>query len=670
MKISVITVVYNDLVGLKKTVKSVLDQTTDDYEYIIIDGDSTDGTKEYLDELHTVSKKISEPDEGIYNAMNKAVQIADGEFCIFMNAGDIFHDEQVIERANKTLGYADLYVGNTVEVGKDKQQNFLAPFQMTIEHLITTSIYHQSTFIRTTLLKAHPYREDLHIVSDWAFFFEQWLKGAKYKPLDFFVSYYFLGGYSAQNAGKIEKERNEVLNSLIPIRLRSFIKSKAYIQQRGSKIEHKIRKSMKKSPLQRDISLIRYGSKYFCKDLISSINKKHTTVERGNYAVKVLYDSQAFDMQTHGGVSRCFTELYVHRPQDICAEIPIIETNNTYLNNIGYPNIGYTFDNFMYNGHDIFKKICYKITYNFKYGFYSKWDCRPQLNKYETIKLLQKGNFDVFHPTFFDPYFLPYLGRKPFVLTVHDMITELYPQYYPSNEQQLNNKRILIPLASHIIAVSENTKRDIINFFNIPEERISVVYHGVDSTPYASTPNSNKYGKYILYVGERHWYKNFINFVRYVAPIMKHHKEIRVVCTGKPFSHEEEILLDFIGMKERFIQIYVQSNQEFLDLYHNAITFVYPSEYEGFGIPILEAFKADCPVMLNKSSCFPEIAGDAVTYFTMTNEASDFEEQFEKIYNLNTKDKETLLRKQRQQLSKYTWNKSAQQLADVYKRLC
>ncbi len=669
MKITIITVVYNDLVGLKKTVESVFSQTTKDYEYIIIDGGSTDGCKEYLETLQSVSKKISEPDKGIYNAMNKAVRMADGEYCIFMNAGDTFHDETVVERANSVLGYADLYVGHTVEVGAGRQQSFYAPNPMTIKHLLKTSIYHQSTFARTSLLKAHPYREDLRIVSDWAFFFEQWLKGAKYKPLDFFVSYYFLGGYSAQNVGQIEKERKDVIETLIPSRIRSLITENNDALRIESKIEQKVRKSMGKSPLKRDISLIRYGGKYLFKDLTSSLHKANTKKAKGNCAAKILYDSQAFDMQTHGGVSRCFTELYLHRPKELDIEIPVIETNNTYLNNIGYPYMGYTFDNFMHKGHGMLKKMLYKLTYNFKYGYYSKWDRRPLLNKYESIKLLQEGDFDVFHPTFFDPYFLPYIGQKPFVLTVHDMITELYPQYYPADEPQRNNKKRLIPLATHIVAVSENTKRDIMRFFDIPEDRISVVYHGVDNTPYIPTLNSNKYGEYILYVGERHWYKNFINFVRYVTPIMKRHKEIKIVCTGKPFSYEEEVLLDFIGMRDRFVQIYVKSNQEFLDLYHNAITFVYPSEYEGFGIPILEAYKADCPVMLNRASCFPEIAGDAAVYFNMDNAASDFEEQFENLYHLNSNDREDLLRKQRQQLSKYTWGNSALQLADIYKRL-
>ncbi|MBQ9362304.1 MAG: glycosyltransferase [Bacteroidaceae bacterium] len=670
MKISIITVVYNDLEGVKKTVQSVLSQTDKNFEYIIIDGGSTDGTREYLDSLDEVDKKISEPDSGIYNAMNKAVRMAEGEFCIFMNAGDKFHDDEVVAKANRTLDDADLYVGHTVEVGTERSQCFTAPQTMTIEHLLKTSIYHQSTFTRTELLKAHPYDENYRIVSDWAFFFEQWLHGAEYKPLDFFVSYYYLGGYSAQHVDTIEIERKDVIDKLLPKRIQERMKPRKDEGKAESRIERKIRESMARKPVSRDLSLIRYGGKYLFKDLFHKAPLTLPKQKTGGTTIRVLYDSQAFDMQTHGGVSRCFTELSTHLPQDIKAQIGVIETHNTYLNNIGFPPEGTTYENFMMRGHNGFKKFCYKLKYNFKYEHYSKWDINPNLNQYETIKLLSEERFDVFHPTFFSPYFLPYLKGTPFVLTVHDMITELYPQYYPADEPQLNNKRVLIPQASHIVAVSQNTKRDIMRFFDVPEEKITVVYHGADTTPYMPTPDSNPYGEYILYVGERHWYKNFRQFLHDVVPILNRHKDMKVVCTGKPFSYEEKILLDFLSVENRFIQIYVKSDQDFMDLYHNAIAFVYPSEYEGFGIPILEAYKADCPVMLNNASCFPEIAGDAAIYFTMKDGKSDFEEQFEMLYHLNGNEREALLQKQRERLTKYTWEKSAQQLAAVYKKLC
>ena len=112
---------------------------------------------------------------------------------------------------------------------------------------------------------------------------------------------------------------------------------------------------------------------------------------------------------------------------------------------------------------------------------------------------------------------------------------------------------------------------------------------------------------------------------------------------------------------------FVHTSQELLDLYHYAFTFVYPSKYEGFGIPILEAYKADCPVMLNRASCFPEIAGDAAVFFDLNSEKSDFEEQFETLYRLTGDERGELIQRQRERMKLYSWSKSAAQLADVYK---
>ncbi len=385
--------------------------------------------------------------------------------------------------------------------------------------------------------------------------------------------------------------------------------------------------------------------------------------------MKILYDSQAFDMQRHGGVSRCFVELYKHLPKDIEATFSVVETDNVYLNNIGVPPVGHTYQQFLWKGNDPAKKFLYKLYYNCKFGQYKKWDCPPQLNLAKSIKQIKEGDYDIFHPTFFSPYYLPYLKKKPLVLTVHDMITELFPNYYSQTDNQVAWKKIVIPQADHIIAVSECTKKDLQRLFNIPEEKISVIYHGTDTTPYTPSAKSPIEGEYLLYVGDRWLYKNFRRFAKAVTPILKRHKELMVVCTGSPFNDEETQMLKNHDIYDRFIQRFIKSDQEFLDVYHHAVAFVYPSEYEGFGIPILEAYKADCPVMLNNASCFPEIAGDAAVYFNMNDKECDFEEQFETLYHLDTNEKEELLKKQRQRLTRYTWEKSARQLADVYRNL-
>ncbi len=379
--------------------------------------------------------------------------------------------------------------------------------------------------------------------------------------------------------------------------------------------------------------------------------------------MKVLYDLQAFDMQTHGGVSRCFAELYSHRPAFVDAHISVKETDNVYLQELGFPPKGTLYKNFLCDKDTKLKHFLFKLKYNIKYGKFSRLDKRPLINLFETESVLKKGDFDIFHPTFFDDYFLPFLGKKPFVITVHDMI----PEIFSIDKHQVEQKLAIIPKATHIIAVSERTKQDLVRIMHVPEEKVSVIYHGSDEEPYTPSTTAPIAEEYILFVGTRYEYKNFKAFCKSCVGILKRHPQLKIVCTGVPFSPEEIQFFESLGIKERMIHKFVQTSQELLDLYHYAFTFVYPSKYEGFGIPILEAYKADCPVMLNRASCFPEIAGDAAVFFDLNSEKSDFEEQFETLYRLTGDERGELIQRQRERMKLYSWSKSAAQLADVYK---
>ena len=385
--------------------------------------------------------------------------------------------------------------------------------------------------------------------------------------------------------------------------------------------------------------------------------------------MNVLFDSQIFDLQTHGGISRCFAELYTHMPEHVRAKIGIVETNNIYLQQYGFKHVGDTYLEFMGSHSPFLRRLRYKMHYQFKYGKYSHWNRTPQLNQLEQERLLKEGDYDVFHPTFYNPYFLPYMGDKPFVVTVHDMIPEIYTQFFAKDGIMKQWKQEVVPKASHIVAVSEYTKQDLIRIMGIAEDKISVVYHGADDSPYIPTPQRPYDFEYILYVGERSFYKNFMPFYQECLPLLKRYKDLKVVCTGKPFTEEELSVFEGTGMKNRMIQIFTTSDQQLMDLYHHALAFVYPSEYEGFGIPILEAYKADCPVMLNHASCFPEIAGDAAIYFGFQSSSPKFEEQFEALYHLDSHERESLLAKQRDRLKKFSWEESARSLAKIYEQV-
>lgn len=377
--------------------------------------------------------------------------------------------------------------------------------------------------------------------------------------------------------------------------------------------------------------------------------------------IRVIYDYQAFTLQTHGGISRCFAELYKHLPQEVTAQIAVRESDNVYIREMeGVMPTKYKYNNFIcrkdFKGKGHLHLWYDKLT---KGGYY------PNYNRHYSIELLRRGEFDIFHPTFYSDYFLPYLKGKPFVLTIHDMIPELYPQYFPQDDIQIVMKRKLVPLASAIVAVSENTKKDVIRILNVPEEKVHVVYHGCSFSRLKEVPPLlNK--PYLLYVGDRYGYKNFKMFVRYVASFLKSHVEVSVVCTGRLFNQEEEDLFSELGVRDRFIHYWVSSDENLFSLYHYALCFVYTSEYEGFGIPILEAYQAECPVLLNQRSCFPEIAGDAAIYFEMNSESSNIVYKLESIYKMKSEERKSLLVRQRKRLELYSWSKSSQQLVNIY----
>lgn len=221
MRFSVITINYNNCEGLHQTVNSVLGQSYSDFEYIIIDGGSTDGSvdilKEYSDKIQYW---VSEPDNGIYHAMNKGVAHAHGEYCIFMNSGDCLYSQTVLERVDAENPVEDVVVG---KVSIDKQGNIISPppkGELTMYHLYSGSIPHQGSFIKTDLLRKFPYDENLKISSDWKFFVQILIvNNGSIRYLDEFVAIYDTDGLSSNNPKLMRKEKEDVMSALFPQRI-------------------------------------------------------------------------------------------------------------------------------------------------------------------------------------------------------------------------------------------------------------------------------------------------------------------------------------------------------------------------------------------------------------------------------------------------------------------
>lgn len=221
MRYSVITINYNNIEGLRQTINSVIAQTSTNYEYIVIDGGSTDGSLDAIKEYSTsLSYWISERDNGIYHAMNKGIAQAHGDYCIFMNSGDCFYENTVLEAIERSNANEDIIVG---KVFVEKQGVIISPFpkgELTFYHLYSGSIPHQGSFIRTDLLKKYPYDEALKISSDWKFFVQTMiLDNCSVRFVDRYVAIYDLGGLSSNNPYLMRQEKENVLLDLFPPRV-------------------------------------------------------------------------------------------------------------------------------------------------------------------------------------------------------------------------------------------------------------------------------------------------------------------------------------------------------------------------------------------------------------------------------------------------------------------
>jgi glycosyltransferase involved in cell wall biosynthesis len=371
--------------------------------------------------------------------------------------------------------------------------------------------------------------------------------------------------------------------------------------------------------------------------------------------MRVLFDHQIMGAQTRGGVSRYFCELISALRRDRLAEVrlPRIYADNEHFRPV-------------LPGSPVLQPVIQTIrrAKPSRKVVESVWRrARSRLNRRASLQALRRQDFDVFHPTYYDPYFLGSLQGKPFVLTIYDMIHEIYPEYFSPGDRTREHKAILAGAAARIIAISAATKSDIVRYLGVDPGKIEVIHLANSLT--GESEELAVPGRYVLYVGGRgRRYKNFGDFFLAFAKLAAALPDLHLVCVDpKDFGPAELELIRGAGLEGRCVSI-PANDRQLAFLYEHASLFVYPSLCEGFGLPVLEAFASGCPVALSHTSCFPEIAGEAALYFDPSDVSSIGKALETALYDPASR--QALIQRGQERLKRFSWATTAARTAAVY----
>lgn len=365
--------------------------------------------------------------------------------------------------------------------------------------------------------------------------------------------------------------------------------------------------------------------------------------------MNVLFDHQTFCIQKYGGISRYFYELANHLSEMDLASVKIFAP--LYINEYFDENTG-----IRPHGIRLPRALPQKLSRRLSF-----WADVAAFN-------LLKHRADIFHETYYSLADCCPQGAKR-VITVCDMIHEKFPDNFSILDRTREIKARAVRRADHIICISENTRKDLIELLGVAEEKISVVYLGHSFMQDEGTSKQRKTNKpYLLYVGKRGEYKNFSGLLRAYAASQLLKNEFSIVCFGGGnFTMAETALMKSLGIDPGNVIFASGGDNALAGWYRSAAVFVYPSLYEGFGIPPLEAMSCGCPVACSNTSSLPEVVGDAAELFNPEVEA-DMRLAIERV--VSSPDHAALLIiNSTQRLEQFSWQKCARDTLDVYHRI-
>jgi glycosyltransferase involved in cell wall biosynthesis len=366
--------------------------------------------------------------------------------------------------------------------------------------------------------------------------------------------------------------------------------------------------------------------------------------------MKINFDYQIFALQHYGGISRYYVRLF-ENILNLGEEIKIVSPIyiNKYLQEINfYKNI---------HGFNV-KKIPARLFPFFKMG-----------NEYLGTKIALKLEPDLIHETYYSlkPTFnIPKVRR---VLTVFDMIHEKFPDNFNKNDNITKFKKAAVERADHIICISHSTKEDLCETFNTNPDKVSVIHLAFDlCLSIIQNKSNNDYSPFLLYVGSRSGYKNFGNFLKSVSINPKLKNNIRIIAFGGgKFTENENYLISSLGFISNSVQQINGDDNLLNQLYNDAVALVYPSLYEGFGLPPLEAMVNNCPVICSNTSSIPEVVGNAGQYFNPYDLDSQCNAIEKVVYDTQLRAKLILEGKER--INGFSWSKCAHETIEVYKKI-
>lgn len=367
--------------------------------------------------------------------------------------------------------------------------------------------------------------------------------------------------------------------------------------------------------------------------------------------MKIAFDHQIFGWQEYGGISRYAYELAAELSTSCEQEVAIISPLyvNRYLDNAPQQLKiqGLQAPAFKRSGR-VYRAINYLLA-------------RPAIERYEP---------DIVHETYYAA-----IGVAPrcakVVLTVYDMIHERFPEYFSVASPTRREKALAVARADHVICISEQTRLDLIEFLGVSSAKISVVHLGFSLTaaPQLASENGASSRQYVLYVGSRTGHKNFVGLLKAYAGSQLLKDEFDLVCFGGgEFTTMERQLINELGISSGNVR-QVSGDDSLLGFYYQAArAFVYPSLYEGFGIPPLEAMSFSCPVICSNTSSIPEVVGDAAVQFDPTNYEA-MQKAIESVV-VNDNLRKQLIQRGDERVGCFSWKRCARETLDVYRRVC